>query len=511
MSAVTKPALLRALRITISLVVLSLLIGLGAAYGMTVPRFASVLAKVQFIPAAFSFSLLWIVVWLIATLIFGRIYCSTVCPMGTVQDIVARLRRLGRHRLSHDYHYSPALTPLRNIVLFLTVLSIFLGVSIIVSLVDPFSIFSRFMTYCVKPLWGESVNFFSSEPVVIASASLAGVAVSVVTMTVIAILAWRGGRTFCNTFCPVGTTLGFISGYSIFRIDINTDKCIQCRKCEHACKSSCIDLTSHVVDTSRCVVCFDCLQDCPNDAIHYTTDRHQLSIPMMKKIRNPLAGPAAGMTSGDVTTSQTSASDKILLDRRKFLAFGIIAAVSPAIEAVAAQEKKLRGGLLSGQHPSDPSIPVTPPGIASRQDFLDSCTGCGVCISHCPTGVLKPALNQYGLLRLFHPVKNYDLAYCDYLCTVCANLCPTGALRPLTPEEKVTTAVGLARVSYDLCLSCGRCARSCPAGAIEMVLYPIREEKKFPKINPAKCIGCGACQYVCPSRPAKAITVNGLS
>ena len=495
--------ILRPLRIVVSVVIFALVTAMLASYGIKTARFASVLARIQFVPAAFAMSLTYLVGWLIITLVFGRIYCSTVCPLGTLQDIFARIPRLRHTHGRHDYHYSPALTSLRNTTLFIVVVSVLLGISLVISLLDPYSIYSRFAVYCLKPLWGWCVNLFSSTPVRLAAAAFTGATVGILTVGVIGWLAWRNGRTFCNTVCPVGTTLGFISRNAIFHIDINTDKCTQCRACEHVCKASCIDLTSHVVDSSRCVDCFDCLPVCPNDAIHYTWERHQLAIPLMRKVRNPLADPAAGMDASRPT--------RMMLDRRAFLSAGLVLAVAPLAEAAKRKRRTLEGGLTAGQTPASPAVAVTPPGIQDRKEFLDRCTGCGLCISHCMTKVLRPSLTEYGVMRLFHPVKDYNVAYCAYTCTRCTSLCPTGALRPITREEKMTMAVGLAQVSYDRCIGCGKCARSCPAEAIDMTEFANRGNRRFPVVNPAKCIGCGACQYVCPAPEQKAIIVNGLS
>ncbi|MCM1164368.1 MAG: 4Fe-4S dicluster domain-containing protein [Muribaculaceae bacterium] len=482
-----KAEILRFTRILVSIVIMALLTGVLTAYGMKLAKFAGVLAKIQFLPAALAFSLATIVCWLIATIIFGRIYCSTACPLGTFQDICARLPRLGHYPSSRNYHYSLPLTAWRNISLLALVVSVFLGVSIIVMLLDPYSIYSRFCVYVLKPVWGVVVNIFSEKSVKMAAASATGITVALILMSIIGYLAARNGRTFCNSICPVGTSLGFISKYSVFRIDINTDKCIECRKCEHVCKASCIDLSSHVVDSSRCVACFDCLPVCPNDAIHYTSNRHQLSIPMLRKVGG---------------TPQ--------LDRRAFLSAGIIMAATPLSAKVNKKRAHLEGGLLNGQQPLSPAVHVTPPGVYDRQNFLDRCTGCGLCISHCMTKVLRPAVGEYGVLRLFHPVKDYDSSYCAFTCTRCTQLCPTGALVPLTREEKVINAVGLAQVSLDRCIGCVKCAEVCPKEAITLSEIPTRGDRKFPTVNPTLCIGCGKCQYVCPARPYKAIIVNGL-
>lgn len=503
----------RVLRIAVSVAAISLLTWVLVSNGMDSVRMAGILARIQFFPAAAAFSISTIVVWLIITLIFGRIYCSTVCPLGTLQDVAARIPRTGRNANRRVYSYRSANTSLRNIALFVIVVSLLLGVTLLTSLLDPFSIYSRFCVYTVKPLWVRFTDLFATTPGRLAAASATGITVGTLTIALIAWLAARSGRIFCNTICPVGTTLGFVSRYAVVHIDINTDKCIQCRKCEHVCKAHCINMESHVVDTSRCVVCFDCLPVCPNDAIHYTTDRHRLSMPLMQKTCGPLAGGTTGFSDHHVNTSapDRTTARPVLLDRRAFLATGAVIALSPAVSAARKKRARIEGGLFDGQTPVYPSVPVTPPGVYIRKDFLDSCTGCGLCVSHCMTKVLKASVDEYGLLRMFHPVKDYDRAYCAYGCTRCTHVCPTGALKPLTKEEKYHLSVGLAKIYYEKCVGCGKCAEACPTGALTMEAFPNRGFRKFPEVDPSKCIGCGACQYVCPAKPSKAIIVNGLT
>lgn len=514
-----KSDILRWGRIVLAIIVTAALTGVLVSHAMTIPRVAGFLTRIQFIPAALSFSVATIVAILIGTLIFGRIYCSILCPLGVLMDICARLPRLGKHSSRKDYHYAEPLTKVRNLSLTVVVISIFLGISIILSFIDPYSIYSRFCVYVVKPVWIAIGNLFSSVPVKFAAASATGIAVALGFVVLIGWVASRRGRLYCNTLCPVGTTLGYVSKYSIFRIDINTDKCIQCRKCEHVCKSQCIDLISHVVDMSRCVICFDCLPVCPNDAIHFTSSRHQLSYPLMMRSRNPLAGSAAGFDGSGVNMTKSSddiPGEKLLLDRRTFLTAGLVMATGPIV-AQGRKVAKLAGGLNDGQIPSEPLLPVTPPGVTDYKDFLNKCTGCGLCISHCPTGVLQASTTQYGILRMFHPVKNYDIASCAIGCTRCTHLCPTDALKPLTKEEKRHTSVGHACVSLSKCISyskeihCGKCAEACEPKAIKMTDKDLPGRGPAPMVDASACIGCGACQYVCPAKPQKAIVVNGFS
>lgn len=278
-------------RIAVSLAALAILtFGLTFSAG-EIPGAARMIARVQILPAVAGFSIVIFVVWLTVTLTFGRIYCSTLCPLGTVQDIASRLTRINR-RNQRPYRYSRPFQPLRYTVLVVVLACLMAGFMTVPSIVDPYTAWERFCLACLRHLFGEPPLSTAAEAaspdafvpaLTIAMSSVAGAVVALASVCVVGLLAARSGRSFCNTFCPVGTTLGIVSRYAIFQMDIDTDLCTNCRRCADACKSSCIDLDDHVVDSSRCVVCFDCTDACRDGAIRYTPGRKQLSIPMMQR------------------------------------------------------------------------------------------------------------------------------------------------------------------------------------------------------------------------------------
>ncbi|MDE6196236.1 MAG: 4Fe-4S binding protein [Muribaculaceae bacterium] len=249
---------------------------------MAVPTWAlaagynSVFVRMQILTALLSGVAAVVVFWAIVTLVYGRIYCSTVCPMGTAMDCVSQLSRLLRRRKS-DYRYRPPLRRVSLVFLLLFVLSLLSGSALVPTLLDPYSAYARMVEeFLVRVIGhgGAATRF-----------ALASLAAAIVTAVTVVTVAWRHGRLLCNSICPIGTILGVGARRSYYHIEIDPDLCINCGECERVCKAGCIKLTDKTVDQARCVVCFDCTAVCPNGAINYKSGRHTLSTPMALKSR----------------------------------------------------------------------------------------------------------------------------------------------------------------------------------------------------------------------------------
>ena len=175
------------------------------------------MAKIQFLPALLALNVGVVAFLVILTLLFGRVYCSVICPLGVMQDIVSWAsgkRRKHRNRFA----FSPALTWLRRGMLVVFVAAMLAGVG---SLLAPYSAYGRIASNLLAPVyaWGnnllayiagrmDSYAFYSVD---VWMKSFATFFVAVVTFAVLFVLAWRSGRTYCNTICPVGTVLGFLA------------------------------------------------------------------------------------------------------------------------------------------------------------------------------------------------------------------------------------------------------------------------------------------------------------
>ena len=484
--------MLKRIRTTLAVVLFTLITLLFLDFTGTMHHWFSWLAKIQFLPAVLALNVGVVVALVLLTLVFGRIYCSVICPLGIFQDILARLRRK-----KNKYSYSREVKWLRYPVLVIFVIALVAGVGSVFQLLAPYSSYGRIATMVFQPLWmlgnnlfasiAERVDSYAFYSVDVWMKSLPVLIIALVTLVVLLVLSWRGGRTYCNTICPVGTILSFLSRYSFLKIRFDEDKCKNCSLCSKNCKASCIDYKTHSVDYSRCVVCGNCISKCKFGALHYDNKRiHQKA-----------------QTEGRAVDAS----------KRSFLIAGALVSTAALAQK---KEKLMDGGLTELEDKVSPTrqTPLTPPGSLSFQHFAQHCTGCQLCVSECPNHVLRPSTD---LMHLMLPEMSYERGYCRPECTRCSEVCPAGAIQHVDKPEKSSIQIGHAVWIKKNCVvltdqvECGNCARHCPSGAIEMVPLDENDEESpmVPAINETACIGCGACEYVCPSRPFSAIYVEG--
>lgn len=492
--------MLKKIRRTLAIVFLLCVTLLFLDFTGTTHAWLGWMAKIQFLPAVLALNVGVILLLVVLTLVFGRVYCSVICPLGVIQDVFGWM---GKKRKKNRYSYSPAKSWLRYGVLAVFIVALLAGVGSLVALLAPYSAYGRIAQNLFAPLYGwgnnalaffaeraDSYAFYRTE---VWLKGLPTLLVAAATFVAVGVLAWRNGRTYCNTVCPVGTVLGFLARYAWFKPVIDTGKCVDCKLCARSCKAACIDIKNHRIDYSRCVACMDCIGKCHKGAVRY-------------------AHPRKIARTAEARTEQVSA-EQIDDARRSFLT---AAALVTSAVTLKAQEKKVDGGLALIE---DKKIPerttrLVPPGALSARNFSSHCTACQLCVSVCPNEVLRPSA---GLMTLMQPEMSYERGYCRPECTKCAEVCPAGAIRPITRAEKSSIQIGHAVWVKKNCVpltdgkECGNCARHCPTGAITMVPSDMHnpDSLKIPVVNTEKCIGCGACENLCPARPFSAIYVEG--
>ncbi len=567
--------MLRKIRITLAAICFVAVTLLFLDFTGTLHLWFGWLAKIQFLPAVLALNFVVIAILLVLTLLFGRIYCSVICPLGIFQDCVSNLssRRKGKKA---RFSYSKEIKWLRYGVLVLFVIALVAGLNSLVALLAPYSAYGRMVQSLLAPVWqwgnnllawiAERQDSYAFVTKDVWLKSLPTLIVAAVTFIVVVVLAWRNGRTYCNTICPVGTTLSFFSRFAMFRPVIDKSKCKSCHACERKCKAVCIDVDNHKIDYSRCIDCFDCIDSCRLGALKYrfawgrgvgsgsTGAKTPQNAPVGSKMTSdeskngqnrssaaptPVAEPVVrqgsptaevtdngkGVSTIDATSPVAEPVEATDKGRRAFLVGGaaviggsLLSSIPMRAEEEEIKDKKRDGGFAEVLPKKAPNrkTPITPFGSESVEKFYKHCTACQLCVTVCPNNVLRPSSR---LEHLMQPEMSFEKGYCRPECVKCSEVCPAGAILKITPEEKTEWKVGTAGVDYDLCVvnrdgvSCGNCAHHCPVGAIRMVRKNPDDEKspRIPSVNEEKCIGCGACENLCPSRPISAITVNGYS
>ncbi|MDR2928044.1 MAG: 4Fe-4S binding protein [Cytophagaceae bacterium] len=478
------------------------------------------MAKIQLIPALLAHSAAILIGLFVLTLLFGRVYCSVICPLGVMQDGVSNLAGRRKRRKNH-FRYSPALSWLRYGVLALFIVALIAGTAIgmhfIVSLLDPYAAYGRIATTIFEPFYRLGNNLlawfaeqsgsyaFYSIDVWVRGATVIGVAA--LTLVVVTILARQNGRTWCNTICPAGTFLGLISRFSLFKPVINAEKCTQCGLCEKKCKASCIDSKSMKIDASRCVDCFNCIDTCKFGALKYTSKKSAKAVSVQQSVDNAV--------------SVADANDGML--RRSFVSLAGMLAFASTVKA---QQLQVDGGLaeIEDKKVPDRKTLLVPPGAVMLDRFKQHCTACQLCIAACPNNVLRssPKLSTW-----MQPEMTFEKGYCRPECVECSLVCPSHAINEITVADKTAISIGQAVWIRDNCivhtdgLPCTACERHCPTGAIKLMPHggghqhrhrggePNPDAHNTPVIDNTLCIGCGACEYHCPARPFSAIYVEG--
>lgn len=234
--------------------------------------FLAHLAMIQPGPALFAGSFIILAALAIFSLLFGCLYCSLLCPLGLLQDLLLHLRR------KRPFKFRPVNNKFRLAILLVFVVFLLSGSALLASILDPYSTFGRAASALLAPLAASGQNFLGW------SGDLTGVfaipaatynfpgwpAMFAALAALLLLLAatFTLGRVWCD-YCPAGSILGFLSRKSFFRMRLDSGKCVHCRKCEKACKIGCIVVEKKMIDPTRCVSCFNYASVCAKKALEY--------------------------------------------------------------------------------------------------------------------------------------------------------------------------------------------------------------------------------------------------
>lgn len=529
---------------------------------------------IQFVPALLSLAAgtlgvaLPLIILLLLTLIFGRVYCSFLCPTGILQDIIGRLARpltrrtsrtrtnphspcagshsasagsnssgttagspnsassstsTGSHSASAGSHSSGANAGsststgssnsagyhkphsiLRYIILIATGLLFALGLAWPLTLLDPYSLFGKIAS-----------QFFGSIEIFInnALANIFPNSIPYLKYTSIATVSFIYGTIALITLILFSAAHGRLYCNTICPVGtllglIGSKSLFQIR-----------------IDSNACKHCNACAKNCKSNCIDIKgqkvdTERCVVCFNCLQHCKFGALHYSLRRPAASTSASSTQSSGKIDTGLRTTLAglAGLGTAIlahkgtgSRFIPIKEYREKHLPENLRASQE-----LGIMPPGAGTLEHFKQNCTGCYACVAACPGDVIKPATFEYGPDGILLPTLKYNGHFCGYECNACSNACPSGALSPLTLKEKKRTAIGKAIYMAGKCIvfqagtDCGACDEHCPTKAITMVPVPGKSFLYYPKLNRDLCIGCGGCEYICPQKP-KAIKVVALA
>ncbi len=442
-----------------------------------------------FAPGDSELLLLWpALVLLCLTFIFGRFFCSWLCPLGALFDFVGGPIR----RASSSFAGWPKA---KYYLLASLTLASLCGLQLF-GLLDPLSIFLRSLTLVLNPLWNQLANgvfdwlyqaelplispaadfvypFFRERLLAFRQPTFLLSLMTAVVLLLLILLERLQPRFWCRNLCPLGALLGICSRHSLLQRTPQTD-CTDCQLCSNHCSMGATADTS--VQSAECIRCLDCLDFCPNQRIDFSFSR------------------------GDIK--------RFDLSRRTLIAASVGGAIMAPLSAAAPLTASYRNDL------------IRPPGAVAEDEFLRRCIRCGECMKVCIGSALHPDILRGGAFSLWSPVLVARLGYCELDCTLCGQVCPTGAIRLLKVEEKRKTKIGLAVIDKNRCLPFARgeeclvCEEHCPTGkkAIQfdrrkVLLGSEPKELLQPRVLTELCIGCGICETRCPVSGASAIII----
>ena len=148
---------LKSFRIGISVLFFTLIAFLFLDFrNLGVQAIANEALYLQFVPSLLKFlnaatlGATGFIAVLFLTAVFGRVYCSTICPLGTLQDAIGFVLQKKKKRIG--FRYSAPHNALRYTLFALTVLTLIAASGFLLNLLDPFSAFGRIFSNLVRPV-----------------------------------------------------------------------------------------------------------------------------------------------------------------------------------------------------------------------------------------------------------------------------------------------------------------------------------------------------------------------
>jgi len=191
-----------------------------------------------------------VILWLVATIVLGRGFCSWGCFYGGWDDGFSRFRkRPVVKKLSETWKYMPFAA------------LILIAITAALTLVP---------TYCDWICPFKAVTEFE-QVTSVESAAKAGVFVSLFAGLVVVLPVMTKKRTQCSYLCPLGAVNTLSNKVTPFTVKIDKEKCNQCFKCVETCPLFAITREDVITGNVSvfCSKCGKCIDACSRNAINY--------------------------------------------------------------------------------------------------------------------------------------------------------------------------------------------------------------------------------------------------
>ncbi len=437
---------------------------------------------------AFIATMIWAAALLALSLVFGRIFCGFICPLGTLIDFSDFLVHGKKHKKEN---VEPK--PNRRIKYYVLTGAVFaslLGANFLAFL-SPMSIAPRVSALVLYPpvVWlvDGAIDLF--RPLLLAMGLdtftqvnfqrfffSSGVSAFFLLALIVATNFWRK-RFWCRYVCPTGAFISLFSRFGILKRKVS-DACTDCKLCAAKCDMRAVELNPRQTVLSECVLCGDCIDVCKKSAI----------------------------TIGFSGFGFGTANAGLNIRRRGFMQSAAAGLLLAATAKAGLNGPKNVNGRF-----------IRPPGSLPEPEFLARCIRCGECMKTCKTNGLQPADLECGFDGLWTPHLVPRHGPCEDKCNMCGHVCPTQAIRALPLPEKQFVKLGTAVIDRHRCIAweqeklCLICAEICPIHAIDsMVVDNFKGPFKRPFVTDDKCIGCGYCEKACPVQGRAAIEVFSI-
>lgn len=362
---------------------------------------------------------------LLMTLLFGRIYCSTLCPLGLYQEMLMFcFRSKTSFQKKRPYKYFLAAAIFGALVG---------GTAYLVSLTDPYT-------------WVGS--------------AAGGTWFGVILLVLIAVLVWFKGRIFCANICPVGTVLGLFAKHAINQIRLKADDCVACGLCVSKCPTGSIDIQNKTVNNETCVKCFKCLNACKRGGLSYGRMPSETAAfsPVRRKllVSGAVVAVFALAVKGGIEISKAAAAriKKVILPPG---ADSPETFVNRCLNCnLCVQNCPMK--IISKANEEFPAVHIS---YSDRFCAYD----CNKCSQICPSGAIKRlSLAEKQKLQMGKAVLEEDKCI---KCGLCVMKCP----RQIIKKQDG----GFPQISAEECIGCGVCQSACPVKAI--TIFAVERQK----------------------------------